>query len=331
MNKTDYVKSALRFENADKVPYSINLTGDGYQAYGEQLIADYGSEKIKADYAEGRLTLMEATALAIGNYIVFLAPPWWTWHNLPAEFSEPDTPSILPDTIGVGSYEAFFAKARYLKENYDVYVLCTIWGSHWEKAYFCRGIENFLCDMLIDPDWSHDLLNMIIRKNIVMLENILCCKDLDGILLGSDWGTQKDLIMSPQTFREMLKDGEIQEYELVKKYGKDVFVHSCGNILNIMDDLVEMGVQCLNPVQPECMDLNLLKTKYGSRMAYFGGISTQRTLPYGTPEDVAAETREIVRLMSKNGGYVTSPSQEIQTDVPYENLRALIDTAKEFG
>ena len=66
-------------------------------------------------------------------------------------------------------------------------------------------------------------------------------------------------------------------------------------------------------------------------MAYFGGISTQRTLPYGTPEDVAAETRSIVKLMSRNGGYITSPSQEIQTDVPYENLKALIDTAKEFG
>ncbi|MGN1141141.1 MAG: uroporphyrinogen decarboxylase family protein [Oliverpabstia sp.] len=329
MTKTEIVKETLKCKNRGIVPYSIYLSIQGYDVYGEQLIQEYASEKIKKDYKEGRLTKKEAASLAIGNYIMYIDPPWWDWYNLPPCFAEEDTPDILPDTIGMGSYEEFFSKVKYLKENYDAYILVTVWGSHWEKAYFSRGIENFLCDLAADPEWSKELLDMIIRKNMVMLENILCCENIDGVLLGSDWGAQKDMLMSPECFRTLIKDGEKKEYDLIKKYGKNVFVHSCGNILRIMDDLAEIGVECLNPIQPECMDIEFLKKEYGDRMAFYGGISTQRTLPYGTPDDVRQETIEITEMMSKNGGYIIAPSQEIQEDVPYENLCALIEAAKE--
>lgn len=328
MTKREVVKQALKCSVKGPVPYSIQLDYEGQQAYGQRLITEFADEKIKKDYREGRLNQREAYNLAIGNYILYLNPPWWNWHNLQECFSEDETPDILPDTIGTGSYEEFFQKAKYLRENYDAYLLVTIWGSHWEKAYFARGIENFLCDLVADPEWSKDLLNMIIRKNLVMLENILCCEDFDGVLLGSDWGTQRDLIMSPECFQTMLKEGERQEYELIKKYKKNVFVHSCGNIVKIMDDLAELGVECLNPIQPECMDIGWLKEHYGHRMAFYGGISTQRTLPYGTPDEVRRETMDVVKKMSVNGGYITGPSQEIQEDVPYENLHALIEAAK---
>ena len=164
-----------------------------------------------------------------------------------------------------------------------------------------------------------------------MLENILTCPYIDGVLLGSDWGTQNDLIMSPECFRTLIKEGEIQEYKLIKKYKKNVFVHSCGNIIRIMDDLAEMGVECLNPIQPECMDIYRLKKDYGKRIAFYGGISTQRVLPYGTAEEVEAEARKVIEAMKENGGYITGPSQEIQEDVPYENLCALIKTANQYG
>lgn len=331
MNKREIVKQALRCDKDGFVPYSINLTEQGYAIYGDKLISDYGNEKIKKDYKTGRLNLREAATLSIGNHIIYLDIPWWDWTNLPPEFSEEDTPKTLPDTIGKGSYEDFFEKASYLKETQDAYLLVTIWGSHWEKAYFSRGIENFLYDLAADPDWCKLLLDMIIRKNLVMLENILTCPEIDGILLGSDWGTQNDLLMSPDCFRSLIKGGEKQEYELIKKYRKNVFVHSCGNVTRIMDDLVELGVECLNPIQPECMDIYGIKEKYGNKMAFYGGISTQRTLPFGTPQEVEAEARRVIEAMSKNGGYITAPSQEIQEDVPYENLCALINTAKQYG
>ena len=134
--------------------------------------------------------------------------------------------------------------------------------------------------------------------------------------------------MSPICWKTMIQPGEQQEYDLIKRYGKDVFIHSCGNIVKIMEELTQMGVDALNPVQPECMDLSELKRLYGDKIAFYGGISTQRTLPNGTPEQVARETEQTIKLMSVHGGYITAPSQEIQVDVPYENLRALIDTAR---
>jgi uroporphyrinogen decarboxylase len=137
--------------------------------------------------------------------------------------------------------------------------------------------------------------------------------------------------MSPQTWREFILPGEKLEYDLVKNSGKHVVIHSCGRILRIIPDLIELGVDVLNPVQSECMDLGFLKETYGDKLTFWGGVSTQKTLPYGTPDDVRKETEQVIKLMSKKGGYITCPSQVIQEDVPYENLKALIETARFFG
>ena len=330
MIKREIVNQALTHKFDGKVPYSIVLTGEAYDMYGDRLLIKYGSGQVMRDLSSGIISKAQAVSLAMGNYLIYVYPPWWNWNIRDSSFAGYELPDYLPDTIGYGSYQEFFAQIKYIQEHYGVYIVAAIWGSHWEKAYFLRGIENFLADLAGSPEWAQSLLDLIIRKNIVMLENILTAPEIDAVLLGSDWGTQRGLIMSPKIFRDMIKPGEKQEYELIKRYGKKVFVHSCGDILDIMDDLIELGVDCLNPVQPECMDLSLLKNKYGSETAYYGGISTQDTLPFGSPEQVRAETRKIIELMSVNGGYITGPSQEIQTDVSFENLCALIDTAREY-
>lgn len=329
MSRRELALQTLTHKNSGHVPYAINLTSEGVKAYGDMLLQDYPCGRAKSDLEAGILSKAQAVSLSVGNHLLYVYPPWWDWYNLTDEFlRSDDAPDYLPDTIGQGSYFAFFDQIRHIRKNYDVYIIATIWGSHWEKAYFARGIENFLSDLAGDPEWAQRLLDLIIRKNLVMLENVLAAPEIDGVLLGSDWGTQRDLIMSPACWREMIKDGERKEYDLIKSYGKHVFVHSCGNITRIMDDLVELGVDCLNPIQPECMDIYELKKKYGGKLSFFGGISTQKTLPYGTPEEVREETCGIIESMSKNGGYFTAPSQEIQEDVPYENLRMLIDTAQ---
>jgi Uroporphyrinogen-III decarboxylase len=331
MNKRELIISAIEHKQCERVPYAINLTGEGVRDYGPRILDDYKNEKVLADLEEGKLSYHEAVQLCAGNHLMYVNAPWWNWHKLPKEFFEEDTPESLPTTIGTGSYERFFRHCEYMRENYDVYLLVAIWGSHWEKAYFCRGIENFLYDLAADPEWSQAVLDLIIRKNIVMLENILTEGNFDGILLGSDWGTQRDLIMSPDCWTNMIQKGEQQEYDLIHKFSKHVWIHSCGKIDRIMPQLCEMGMDVLNPVQPECMDLAFLKDNFGSKTSFYGGISTQKTLPYGTPADVIAETESTIQLMSKSGGYITAPSQEIQSDVPYENLKALIDTAKKYG
>lgn len=237
-------------------------------------------------------------------------------------------PETSPGVKGNGSYQDFRDKVKMFRDHSDKYILVMIYGSHFEKANGARGIENFLADMGGDPDFAKKMLTKIIDRNMVMLENFLGCPEIDGVLLGSDWGSQQDLLMSPDTWNEMIRPGEQREYDLIHSYDKDVWVHSCGNIQRLIPFLIEMGLDVLNPVQPECMDLELLKREYGEKLTFWGGISTQQALPYGTVDEVKAEARRVRDLMSKDGGYILSPAQQIQDDVPLENILALIDVAK---
>ena len=329
--KRDLVYSTILHNNPVKIPQVIGMNKLVLDAYGDILLSEYPNKQVLEDLKAGIINRTQAVSLSIGNHILNINPPWWDWFDPDGVFRLGDEPpDFLPDTRGSGNYDEFFSKLAVIRKHYDVYLLIRITGSHWEKANSLRGIENFLTDLAMNTKWAQSLLDIIIMKNLVMLENVLSAPESDGVLLGSDWGTQLDLIMSPECFRTMIKPGEQKEYDLIKKYNKHVFIHSCGNITRILGDLVEMGVDCLNPVQPECMDLEFIRNEYGDRLTWYGGISTQKILPFGTPEEVRRETKRIIEMMYNNGGYITAPSQQIQIDVPYRNLKALIDTAREY-
>lgn len=330
MKRIERVKDAIAHRSTMKVPSCIHLDDRGQKKYFDLLFERYVKGELLEKYQEGLLSRTHTIYYGIGNHVLTVDCPWWKWYDLPESYKEFDAPDELPKTIGRGSYEEFAQKIRSIKENTDAYVLVTIWGSHFEKANVARGIENFLADLAGDPDSAKRLLDFIIHKNIVMLENIVHTPGIDGILLGSDWGSQKDLLMSPDIWRELIRPGEEKEYQLIHSAGLDVWVHSCGDIRRILPDLAEMGVDVLNPLQPECMDIGEIKQKYGDKIAFWGGISTQGVLPFGTPPEVQREVHRVIDLLSENGGYITAPSQEIQEDVSFENLCMLIDTAKEL-
>lgn len=337
MTKRECVLKTLNHENTDKVPYCIRLTSAAYQAYGQRILQDFYNKEVHDDLKEGKIDYVQAVDLSMGNFMCNIRFPWWEWDktNMPVVYADAEEePDVMPPIIRTDSEENFlksYENAKYIAEKYQTFNMALIFGSHWEKAYFTRGIENFLADFVAFPEFAQKLLDYIIDLNMEILPKIAACPHVDGVLLGSDWGTQNDLLMSPLIWREMIKPGEKREYDLLKSYGKKVMIHSCGQILRIMPELVELGVDILNPVQPECMNLKFLKEKYGDDITFWGGISTQRTLPYGTPDQVHKETKEVIELLSKNGGYITCSSQEIQTDVPYENLKALIETARFYA
>ncbi|MBQ6990542.1 MAG: hypothetical protein IJN58_05765 [Clostridia bacterium] len=328
MTRCERVRAAVAHRESDRIPSCIHLARDGQEAYFDRLYADYVTPELRELHQAGILSKSHAIYYGMGNHVLTVNCPWWDWYNLPTEYAQEEAPEELPMTMGNGSYEAFAKTVENLKKYTDAYVLVTIWGSHFEKACFARGIENFLADMAAEPEYAKRMLDFIIRKNMVMLENMVHTPGLDGILLGSDWGSQKDLLMSPTVWREMIKSGEQREYDLIHRAGKDVWVHSCGDIRKIMPDLAEMGVDVLNPIQPECMDIYELKRIYGDKIAFWGGVSTQKTLPYGTPAQVRAEAEAVSDALAQKGGYILAPAQEIQADVPYENLCALIEAAR---
>ena len=309
MTRRQAVSAAIAHQETGDVPYFINFTWDAMAA-------------VEPHFPGPDLSL------AIGNYVHWIRPPWWDWYDLPASYRDFADPVVLPKIRGRGSYEAFADELVRLREETDCYILVMIYGSHFEKANAARGIEDFLGDLGGNKDFAKRMLDKIIAQNMAMLENILTFSEIDGVLLGSDWGSQHGLLMSPSMWREFIAPGEQREYELVHSAGKDVWLHSCGNIEALLEDLIEIGVDVLNPVQPECMDIYHLKDTYGDQITFWGGISTQQTLPYGTPDQVVAEVDQVVSYMSRGGGYITSLAQEIQTDVPVENVIALLERAK---
>ncbi len=310
MTSRQRVKAAINHQRTDRPPQMITFCWDAR----EQLEPHLGDKSFDE---------------FVDNDVIMVGCPWWNWHELGADWYGMALPTSPEKLRGLGSYDTFFDNMKELADTTDKYLLVGIYGSHFEKAYFSRGIENFLADMCGSPDFARGLLQRIIDRNVVMLEAMLTADEIDGVLLGSDWGTQIDMLMSPAVWDDMIRPGEQREYDLIHSFGKDVWVHSCGCIDKLVPRLVEMGLDVLNPIQPECMDIGALKRDFGDKLAFYGGITTQTVLPFGTPDEVRTEARRVRDLMGEGGGYIFSPSQDLQSDVPVENMLALLEVAKE--
>ncbi|MBT3375289.1 MAG: hypothetical protein HN742_23315 [Lentisphaerae bacterium] len=320
MTRQELVTAAIEHRETTRVPYNVRPDS----RMSEKLRAQLG-------WSEPRATLLGAMDLNewFDNDVEMVRLPWWTWHELEADWRGVYPPTSLPKTRGTGSYDSFYDDLKALRDQTDRYVLAMVYGSHFEKANAARGIENFLMDVGGDFAFAKRLCTLIIDRNMAMLENVLHCPEIDGILLGSDWGSQRGLLMSPDVWDELIRPGEQREYDLVHAYGKHVWVHSCGKIDGLIPRLADMGVDVLNPLQPECMDIAAIKDEVGDRMAFWGGINTQQTLPFGTPDEVRAESRRTRDLLSRGGGYIFAPAQDVQGDVPLANLEALLEVARE--
>jgi len=151
--------------------------------------------------------------------------------------------------------------------------------------------------------------------------------DIDAVYFGDDWGQQNGLIMGYDTWKEFIFPQLKRMYDVVTSAGKTVFIHSCGDVDELFDDLIGIGLRCFNPFQPEVMDIDALHTRYSGRLSFWGGLSTQTTLPYGTSEDVRKETEHLIE-MGRSGSYVLSPAHSVQKDVSLENMLAFINPVK---
>ena len=198
--------------------------------------------------------------------------------------------------------------------------------SLFERAWTLRGMENLMMDFLEEPEFVHELLARIATYNIAQIR-VALEHDIDGVYFGDDWGQQRGLIMGYPRWKEFIQPQLKRMYGLVKSAGKHLFIHSCGDVDELFPDLVELGLDCFNPFQPEVMDTAGLMETWRRRLSFWGGLSTQKVLPYGTVEDVRKASRDLLER-GAGGNYIFSPAHAIEGDVPLENILAFIEEAQ---
>ena len=209
-------------------------------------------------------------------------------------------------------------------------------GNIFEQCWYLRGLTEFLMDLIDNKDFSHALLSKIIeiRKQNAQFFLREVGEYLDIFQLADDLAMQTGPYMSQELYREMIKPYQVELIQFVKNLTPaKIYFHSCGAVTSLIDDLIEIGVEILNPVQVTStgMETDQLKRRYGKKLSFWGAIDTSEVLPNGTVEDVKNEVIKRIHDLGPGGGYILGSVHNMQNDIPPENIMAMFETASRYG
>lgn len=234
-------------------------------------------------------------------------------------FPSPEDPALF--TYAGGIVQRY--SGEYLVASYQAL-------SMFERAYALRGFENFLMDLACEQEFAMELLDKITEYQVRVAQRYVQA-GVDAGRIGDDYGSQRGLMMSPAMWREMIKPHIERVIAVYKQAGLPVIFHSCGDVREIIPDFIEIGVDILHPLQPESIPVEQVAEEFGSKIVFYGGISNQKVLPYGTPAEVRASVKNLFDVFRRNGkGFILAPSNGIGSDVPPENIQAMLDAAEEY-
>ncbi len=202
-------------------------------------------------------------------------------------------------------------------------------GHMFEDAWQIRGMEPFLMDMAVQPEWCEYILDRITQRNL----HTACAgakAGVDLLLTADDVATQQSMMFSEEHWRRFLKPRWASIYSAARDIKPDIQIcyHSDGNIESIIPELIEIGITILNPIQPECLDPVRVKREYGDKLVLDGTIGTQTTMPFGTPEDVRSVVRKNRETLGYDGGLILAPTHVLEPEVPVENVIAFVEAAR---
>ncbi len=206
-----------------------------------------------------------------------------------------------------------------------------------ERAFAMQGMETFLGNLALEPEFAEALLRRIAGLCTQLMGHFLreLGDNVDIVKIGDDLGTEESLLMSPAMYRRILKPIHAEYIAFIRAHTKArIFFHTDGDVTDLVDDFVEIGVDILNPIQTSSgrmADIAALKRRHGDHLSFCGAIDTKRVLPYGTPADVRAEVRRVIGTLAPGGGYLLAAVHTIMDEVPPENILAMVDTAMEDG
>lgn len=222
-----------------------------------------------------------------------------------------------------------FSEMKKLVPHYKNMFIWLNMNGCFDFARFMRGTEPFLLDLALAPEKAEVLLDKVNDLAIAFFEESMkeVGDEIDGVYLGDDFGSQQGLLMSPEMWRKYIRPRYEKLLSVIKRHGKKYAHHSCGGVRSIIPDFIDMGVDVLNPIQPLAagMDPEELGLLYGNKIAFWGGIDEQRTLPQGSVQDVREEVFHRIRTLGKYGGYIVAPSHAFQPDTPLENVLAVYE------
>ena len=256
----------------------------------------------------------------------------FVWHSPFSFYKMPDLDKL---DMFVSNLEE---RGKFLYDNSDLAIVGNFGGSIFEAAYGLRGFENFMIDLMVNKKFAEKLLDKLVKHNKEYFKryNEAVGEYIQVIMVGGeDIGTQRNLVINPETYREMIKPRQQELWQFINENcDAKIMIHACGSIDKIIDDLHEAGIEVLNPVQTTAnnMEPRRLKKEYGDKLSFWGGgCDTQKILPRGTPDEVREEVKKNMKIFKPGGGFVFNQIHIIQYNVPPENIIAMFDTAYEHS
>jgi uroporphyrinogen decarboxylase len=335
LTRRERVRQALTYQEVDRLPTQFNYTASMGQAMAQHFGVDVPDVPARLDNHLVRLDMTYEERLSEDGKARF---DWWgAGHDTQEEgyyirvaplaenrdldaydWPDPHDPHLLDEAVRLREQVADSA-----------FVVPNIGWALFERAWSLRGFENTLLELALDPVYTGELMDRIVDIRLVVIERYLEL-GVDGAYFGDDYGAQVSTLYSPATWRKLIKPRLGRLFAPFLDRGLPVMMHSDGDIAAIVPDLVEIGLTALNPVQPEVVDHEWLHREFDGRLAFYGGVSTQTVLPYGTPEEVREAARKCVASLAPDGtGLMLAPSHRMMSDVSMANIEALMDAMAE--
>jgi len=332
MTKKESFIKAITFQNVSPVPYVIRFTVEAEENYKQFLggsfeeIIDTGTYAVFSQTNSGWIEIRQ------GFFKDYFSVIWNKTKD--RTLGIVDIPPINKPSLKGFKFPKVDELPIYNFINYnnrkfpDHFHFLSIGFTLFERAWSLIGIENLMLWMLLEPEFVHDLLDRITEYNIELIKETVKLGGIDGVRFGDDWAGQNGLLVGEDLWRIFIKPRLKQMCETAKEENLFIGQHCCGKVESLLPDMIEVGIDVFDPFQPEVMDVFEIYKKYYGKIAFLGGLSIQKTLPYGSIEDVRNESNKLLEKLGKNGGYIFSPSHALTGDIPNENIYELVQIAK---
>ena len=240
-----------------------------------------------------------------------------------------------PDPDDPGILNGLKERVAWIRENTDCAAVLALPPPFIHVSQYIRGFEDWYCDIALGAKVFDAICDAVLETSLEMLRSVLreVGQDVDVVVSGDDIGAQNGLQISHEAYLKHIKPRHAKYFRQVHDLSSaKILYHSCGSIVSIMEDLIEMGIDAVHPVQVTAagMEPAELKQKYGDRMAFWGGIDTQQILPKGSVNEVKQAVEQCIERMGEGGGYILGAVHNIQPDVPLENILAMFQHAREY-